>query len=127
MAKVEYAQCKCQSKYLMQQFNQSSSVGQIDSGAPKKEEGNFKRVKMDNLYDILFQNNMKPKSQESLAQRVQVGSNGLINVLENSENFKLIQQGEDEEAVLDLSKVKINKQFKLVSSLPKLRSVPATP
>jgi hypothetical protein len=29
--------------------------------------------------------------------------------------------------VIDLSKVKINKQFKLVSGLPKLKSVPATP
>ena len=33
----------------------------------------------------------------------------------------------NESQQLDLSKVKINKQFKLVSCLPKLKSVPATP
>lgn len=32
-----------------------------------------------------------------------------------------------EDDAIDLNKVKINKQFKLVSYLPKLKSVPATP
>lgn len=48
-------------------------------------------------------------------------------MLQSEEHFAIKDKPEGSEPVLDLGRVKINKQFKLVSSLPKLQTVPATP
>ena len=88
----------------------------------------FKRVEIDNLYDMLFNDSLKEKNASNLNMNVKVGINGHLNILENDAHLKVQAKGEDDEsATIDLTKVKINKQFKLVNSLPKLKSVPATP
>ena len=116
--KVTFAQCKCQAKYLMQQHKEKTG-DQIENKAATYT----KRVEVDNLYDMLFSDPHTAKTAENLSKKVTVGSNGLLNVLEAGDQFKVEAQEED----LDLNKLKINKQFKLVSSLPKLQTVPATP
>jgi len=123
--KVEFAQCKCHSKYLMQQYQQSKGVSsaKVDS-APSSSN----KVQFDNLSDLLFDgSSIKPR--DNLDKRVSVGriENGKasLNVLEDEESLKITKVEDD--SAFDISKVKINKQFKLVSTLPKLRSVPANP
>lgn len=103
----------------MQQYNQQST--QIDSGkndaavAEQKHES----VKIDNLHDLLYASSDKLKKPENLEKKAMVGADGKINVLEQ-DHFKVIDQPEGCEPIVDLGKVKINKQFKLASSLPKL-------
>ena len=125
--KVEFAQCKCHSKYLMQQYQQAKGTSpvkmQVDS-APSSSN----KVEFDNLYDLMFDGS-KVKPRENLDKRVSLGKieNGKasLNVLEDVKSLTISKIEDD--AVFDISKVKINKQFKLVSTLPKLRSVPANP
>ena len=93
-----------------------------------KPSSDFKRVDIDNLYDLLFNDSLKAKSASNLNMHVKVGSKGHLNILDAETNFKVEPKDEeDESTTIDLTKVKINKQFKLVNSLPKLKSVPATP
>ena len=82
-----------------------------------------KKVVFDNLYNTLYDDNQELKSDANLQSEVKLGdSKAHLNFLE-AQNL-LIQPAEEQ---LDLSKVKISKQFKLASALPKLKSVPATP
>ena len=90
-----------------------------------KELVDLKAVKIDNLHDLLFQSSSKMKTNTNLKKHVTIGKEGHLNVLEDSSLFKVSSIREEDE--VDFSKLKINKQFKLVSSLPKLKSVPATP
>ena len=83
------------------------------------------KVKLDNLYDVMFASPTQAKPQSNLDKHVRVGADGKMNVLPN--HFSISDLPEDAEPVLDLTKVKVSKTFKLVSSLPKLKTVPATP
>lgn len=140
LQRVEFTQCKLQSKYLMQQYNNAKTAkpqpGQIDSSANKADvpmdaPGSATRIEFDNLFELLYSSSTAPKSQSNVDKTVKIGETtnqkSILNVLEHSDNFRSEAAGENEEGAIDLSKVKINKQFKLVNFLPKLKSVPATP
>jgi hypothetical protein len=68
--KVQYAECKCQAKYLMHQYSQGQSTQTMQIDSTKKQTGQFKRVKIDNLYDLLFQDSTKMKTDANLSQHV---------------------------------------------------------
>jgi len=68
---------------------------------------------------------MKPKSTQNLKTHVKIGNKqSELNFLGEADaiNFESI----DDNAA-DFSKIKVSKQFKLTSYLPKMMSVPATP
>ncbi len=70
-------------------------------------------------------NKRQIKQSSNLSKQITIGQDkALLNFLEESKNLT-ITTGQAEE--IDLSKIKISKQFKLINSLPKLMSVPATP
>lgn len=50
------------------------------------------------------------KSEANLSKHIQIGQKGHLNVLEHQSQFQ-VSQIQDDEAAIDLSKIKINKQF----------------
>lgn len=58
----------------MQQYKQTSKAPakgqemQIDSGNQQPDQ--FKKVQIDNLYDLLFTNSQKMKSEENLSKNI---------------------------------------------------------
>ena len=118
LSKVDFALCKCQAKYLMQQYQSSQKI-------EVKQQQNMKSVEFDSVFDLLFSSDSKPKTADNLEKRVRIGEQkALLNVLENAGSLQITDQAEDSAAA---SKVKVTKQVKLVNYLPKLKSVPATP
>jgi hypothetical protein len=91
----------------------------------KPSSSTAKQIKYDNLYDLIYSEGSVPKLSANLCKSISLGdSKSNLNFLEQSN--QIIKDGGNQE-ICDMSKVKINKQFKLISGLPKLQSVPATP
>ena len=67
------------------------------------------------------------KSTDKLSKQVTIGKDkAILNFLDDANNLSLTDKdGKSED--LDMSKMKISKQFKLINPLPKLQSVQATP
>jgi hypothetical protein len=85
---------------------------QIDTA----EDKNLKHVKPDNLYDMLFTNEGQPK--ENAAKKV-VFSGDSLDFLENDgKNIRFVDTSNGKKAV-EIDKLKISKQFKLVNPVPK--------
>jgi hypothetical protein len=81
-------------------------------------------VKFDNLYDLLFNNAGEVKNT---ANKKLIINGEKLDFLESAgQNLEFSSQAESHNGV-DLEKVKLSKQFKLVNPLPKFQSVPATP
>lgn len=81
-----------------------------------------KRVKPDNLYDMLFDHTGKPK-QNSNKKLVFDGDR--LDFLDNEgANIKFVESANKE---VEIDKMKISKQFKLVNPVPRFESIPATP
>jgi hypothetical protein len=77
---------------------------------------------------MAFTQENKSKPAENLYKHVKLGnSEAHLNILGESNNEAAISFEAREESAVDFSKVKVSKQFKLASYLPKLKSVPATP
>ena len=92
---------------------------QIDTNVDQKES-EIKQLKADNLYDVLFDNNGLPKRNQNTKLQI----NGDLDILsQQNSNVKII---DTKQPVVQVDKIKINKQFKLVDPLPKFQSVPAT-
>jgi hypothetical protein len=99
---------------------------EIDAGAGN--QANKREVKFDNLYDVLFDGAGKPKSEESLAMKIVI-SGYHLDFLEQQPvgaNIQFVEPLGGKKAV-EIEKLKISKQFKLVNPVPKFQSVPATP
>ena len=79
---------------------------------------NTASVQHDNLFDVIFSDKGRLKE---VGKKVHLTGDKL-NILEGSLEFK-----PDDSASFDMGKVKINKRFPLVSMVPKLSSVSATP
>ena len=128
LSKVDYSICKCQAKFL--KLNNFSSNNKKTGEEPNKKDAakNQKTIEFDNVYDVLFDDALKQKSDSNKQKKVVIGQNddqrALLNFLETG-NLQIQPIGEGQE--FELSKVKLSKQFKLISALPKLQSVPATP
>ena len=127
LKKVEYAQCKCQAKFLMQQHNNAQQEQkQQPENAANETKKDANEVNFDNLYDMAYTREMKPKSDENLRTHVKIGNQqSELNFL--GEHSNAVRFESREESAADFSKIKVNKQFKLTSYLPKMMSVPATP
>jgi hypothetical protein len=99
---------------------------EIDGGAG--DQSNKKEIKFDNLYDLLFDGNGHPKSEESLGMKVVISGNHLdfLEQHPSGSNIQFVEPLGGKKAV-DIDKVKISKQFKLLNPVPKFQSVPATP
>mmetsp|Transcript_35574 Transcript_35574/g.54370 ORF Transcript_35574/g.54370 Transcript_35574/m.54370 type:complete len:197 (-) Transcript_35574:17-607(-) len=132
ISKVQFAICKCHAKFLISQHNAKPSAA--GKAFAEEEVANQKTVKFDNLFDQVIdatQDSFKAASHEKISLGNEASSQipqgpALLNVLrEGAESVKISQA--DGSQQVDLSKVKLNKQFKLMNPLPKLRSVPATP
>ena len=122
LQKVEFAMCKCQARFLQQSHSTSENAKMlIEASGPQKQ------IKYDNVYDMIYSQGSKAKLQENLSKQVRLGdTKSQLNFLENSN--QLVDEADPSlQDNVDLSKVKINKQFRLISTLPKLQSVPATP
>lgn len=57
--------CKCHSKLVMQQYEEFQSLQKDEDGDEemKESESKMKQVKFDNLYDLLFDDDGKQKTQ----------------------------------------------------------------
>ena len=115
---------RCHVKLLAQQAEDHARVQsefsamQIDTNA---EKDLVKQLKADNLYDVLFDNNGLPKLNQSTKLQI----TGDLNILDQEQ--QCVRAVDTGKPVVQVDKVKINKQFKLVDPLPKFQSVPATP
>ena len=99
---------------------------QIDTGSGSTI--NKKDAKIDNLYDLLFNGSGQTKSQASLTKKVVI-SGERLDFLEHpnpGSNVAFVESFGGKK-VVEVDKVKISKQFKLVNPVPKFQSVPATP
>jgi hypothetical protein len=101
-----------------------SEMMEIDGGAGN--QANKKEVKFDNLYDILFDGAGKPKSEEALGMKVIISGEHLDFLEQTPTNIQFVEPLGGKKAV-EIDKLKISKQFKLVNPVPKFQSVPATP
>lgn len=81
-------------------------------------------MKPDNLYDMLFNNAGQPK--ENTAKKVVFTGDSLDFLDNNGENIKFVETASGQKAV-EIDKLKVSKQFKLVNPVPRFQSVPATP
>lgn len=124
---LNYLICKCHARVLQEQHDEFAKMQnelsdmQIDNG---KADGNQKQVKFDNLYDLLFNDAGKPK--ENLTKKL-VFNQERLDFLENfGQNIQIVDTVGQKKTV-EIDKLKITKQFKLVNPVPKFQSVPATP
>lgn len=88
------------------------------------ETGKKVQIKPDNLYDMLFNSAGQLKTNTS---KKLILSGESFDILENkgaSVQFQELFQGKK---VVELDKMKLSKQFKLLNPVPKFQSVPATP
>lgn len=99
---------------------------QIDSGAGN--ESNKKEVKFDNLYDLLFDAAGHAKPEASQNKKVLISGINLdfLDQTPSGSNIQFLETLGGGKAV-EIDKVKISKQFKLVNPVPKFQSVPANP
>ena len=99
---------------------------QIDEGAGS--EANKKEVKFDNLYDLLFDGEGHPKSSNALTKSVLISGQNLdfLDQHPSGSNVQFLDAIGNSK-VVDVDKLKISKQFKLVNPIPKFQSVPANP
>lgn len=99
---------------------------QIDEGAGS--EANKQEVRFDNLYDLLFDGEGHPKTHEGLTKSVLISGQNLDFLDQNptGSNVQFLDAIGNSKAV-DVDKLKISKQFKLVNPIPKFQSVPANP
>ncbi|CDW82493.1 signal recognition particle 68 kda protein [Stylonychia lemnae] len=124
---LNYLICKSHSKILQTQHEEFSKVQseisemQIDSAIG---ESKSKQVKFDNLYDILFTSNGKKK--ENLTKKLKI-TNDRLDFLESQGKNLVISSTLGERKAIEVDKLKISKQFKLLNPVPKFQSVPATP
>ena len=122
--------CKTHARVLLQQhedsIKQRHEMMDIDGGAGAL--GAKKEVKFDNLYDVLFDGSGKPKSQESLSTKVLISGDHLdfLDKQPSGSNIQFVEPLGGGKAI-EIEKLKISKQFKLVNPVPKFQSVPATP
>jgi len=120
--------CKTHAKVLLQQHEEAkkerSEMMEIDGGAGS--QANKNEVKFDNLYDILFDGAGRPKSDESLGMKVVISGDRLDFLEQQPVNIQFVEPLGGKKAV-EIEKLKISKQFKLVNPVPKFQSVPATP
>ena len=121
---------KCHARVLLDEHEESqkskNEMMQVDGGAGS--EVNKKEVKIDNLYDIIFDGAGHPKSEESQRKKVVI-SGDRIDFLEQhpiGSNVQFIETMGGKK-VVEVDKLKISKQFKLVNPAPQFQSVPATP
>lgn len=85
---------------------------------------NEKVIEYDNLYERLFDDKLQLKSVNNTQKQVAIGNDqALINFLEAGLSIDNKQELDQ----VDISKLKVNKQYKLINPLPKLKSVAATP
>lgn len=127
---LNYLICKAHAKILQIQAEQYSKVQQEFSGMAIDTAGQaetMKQVRFDNLYDVLFNNAGQPK--ESGSKRLIIKGASLDFLESHGDNIQFAESFGDKKgaAAVDLEKLKISKQFKLINPLPKFQSVPATP
>eukprot|EP00347_Sterkiella_histriomuscorum_P021997 403332041 len=116
--------CKCHAKLLQQQHEEIQKVQSELSSMQVDTETQLKQVKFDNLYDILFTSSGKQK--EHTHQKVRFTDDKLDVLEQGGKNLKIQNTIGDKKAI-EVDKLKISKQFKLVNPIPKFQSVPATP
>lgn len=83
-----------------------------------------KQVKFDNLFDIVF--NIAGHPKESQTKKLVIGGDRLDFLETQGQNLNFVDTVGDKKTV-DIDKLKISKQFKLLNPVPKFQSVPATP
>ncbi len=98
---------------------------QVDEGAGS--EVHKKEVKFDNLYDLLFDGEGHPKSSEALTKTVLISSQNLDFLDQNPTGSNVQFLDAIGSKAIDVDKLKISKQFKLINPIPKFQSVPANP
>jgi hypothetical protein len=114
--------CKCHAKVLLSEHEEKARVReemmQIDSGSGSTL--NKKDAKIDNLYDLLFNGSGQTKSQASLTKKVVI-SGERLDFLEhpNPGSNVAFLESFGRKKVVEVDKVKISKQFKLVNPVPK--------
>ena len=84
------------------------------------------QMKIDNLYDMLFDSFGNPKLTQNLSKKALISDSRVpMSILENQgRSIKFEELGR---TAVDLSKIKVNKSFKAVNAIPRFQSVPATP
>src|SRR5688572_16651026 len=90
----------------------------------KGDDNKSKHVKFDNLYDLLFNNSGQAKHN---VDKKLVISGDRLDFLETQAQNIQIKDTFGGKNPIELDKLKISKQFKLVNPVPKFQSVPATP
>jgi len=88
------------------------------------EGAKAKQVKFDNLYDLLFDQSGYPK--EGTNKKLNINGDKLDFLENQGQNIQFTDTFDGKSAV-ELDKLKISKNFKLVNPIPKFQSVPATP
>ena len=88
---------------------------QIDTGAGSLL--NKKEVRFDNLYDMLFDGAGIPKGEDSLSKKVVISGDRLdfLDHHPSGSNIKFV----DTMKPVEVDKLKVSKQFKLVNPVPK--------
>jgi hypothetical protein len=83
-------------------------------------------MKSENLYDMLFDSFGKPKRSENLHKKVLIMNDDTpMSILDNEgKSIKFENLGR---SAIDLSKLKVNRTFKMMNTVPRFQSVPATP
>ena len=85
--RVEFAMCKCQAKFLMQQYLNSQKKEIV-----AVQTQNMKSVQFDTVFDLLFSSDSKPKTAENLEKHVHIGDQkAVLNVLENAGSLKVTE------------------------------------
>jgi hypothetical protein len=97
---------------------------QVDAGAG--DEANKREVRFESLYDVLFNSSGKPKPEASQHQRVLISGANLDFLEQGGSNVSFVEALGGGK-VVEVDKLKISKQFKLVNPVPKFLSVPANP
>jgi hypothetical protein len=121
MSRVRYLSCKIASRAILQKQENlqhlENKMGQM------QVESASQSLQIDNLFDMLFDQSGKPK-EEHMRDKLVFKDNQFDFLEKEGKNIDTIGMAQK---VVDVEKLKLTKQFKLVNPVPKFQSVPATP
>jgi hypothetical protein len=118
---LSYLLCKCHAKILLGEHEAFSKVT-ADMGDIKMEGA--KAVKFENLYDLMFNGTAEAKSNQT--KKLLINGDHLDFLEQEGKNIQIVDTMGGKRTV-EVEKMKITRQFKLVNPVPKFQSVPATP
>jgi hypothetical protein len=108
--------CKCQAKVFIENGQRHKIAREeLTKMEVDTEQQKNHTAKVDSLYDILFDHEGRPKSNESLQNKFLISGNRLDFLETSATNLSFLETDKS----IEIDKLKISKTFKLVNPVPK--------